>query len=77
MHYRTMFSLFQSHEDILYDVLGDLSFDDDDVVIDVSDCAGLEECCIAHFSQEGCKCKHSNGKPCCTLFSVDHYQRMR
>ena len=25
------FSLFQSHEDILYDALGDLSFEDDDI----------------------------------------------
>ena len=28
------FSLFQSHEDILYDALGDLSFEDDNIVID-------------------------------------------
>ena len=66
------FSLFQSHDDILCDVLGDLSFKHD-VVIDVSDSAELEERCIARFSQEGCKCQHFNGKPCCTLFSVDHY----
>ena len=32
------FSLFQSHEDILYDALGDLSFDEDDIAIDGSDC---------------------------------------
>ncbi len=62
------FTLFQSHEDILYDALGDLSFEDDDVVIDVSDRAELEERCIARFAQEGCKCKHFDGKPCCTFF---------
>lgn len=37
------FSLFQSHEDILYDALADLSFDDDDVVINISDCIEQEE----------------------------------
>ena len=71
------FSLFQSHEDILYDVLGDLSFDEDDIAIDVSDCKELEERCIARFAQEGCKCKHANGKPCCSLFSIDHYHGVR
>ena len=37
------FSLFQSYEDVLYDTLGDLPFDDDDIVIDVSDCAEVKE----------------------------------
>jgi hypothetical protein len=71
------FSLFRSYDDVLYDALGDLSFDDDDTVIDISDDAELEEHCIARFAKRGCKCKHFDGKPCCTIFSVDHYQRVR
>ena len=43
------FSLFQSHEDILYDALGDLFFDEDDIAIDISDCIELEECCVAQL----------------------------
>lgn len=43
----------------------------------MSDCAEVEERCIARFAKEGCRYKHFNGKPCCTLFSVDHYQRVR
>ena len=49
------FSLFLSHEDIQYDVLGDLSSDDDEIAIDVSDCVELEQCCIVRFAKEGCK----------------------
>ena len=71
------FSLFRSYDDVLYDALGDLSFDDDNTVIDVSDCAEMEEHSIARFAKGGYKCKHFNGKPCCTTFSVDHYQRVR
>ena len=47
------FSLFLSHENIQYDVLGDLSFEDDDIAIDVSDCVELEQCCIVWFAKEG------------------------
>ena len=43
------FSLFQSHKDILYDTLGDLSFEDDDIVIE------LEEQFIAQLAREGCR----------------------
>lgn len=32
---------------------------------------------MALFAQDGCRCKYFNGKPCCMLFSVDHYQRVR
>ena len=71
------FSLFRSYDDVLYDALGDLSFDDDNIIIDVSDCAEMEEHSITWFAKVGCKCKHFNGELCCTTFSVDHYQRVR
>ena len=34
------FSHFRLYDDVLYDALGDLSFDDDNIVIDVSDWDG-------------------------------------
>jgi hypothetical protein len=43
----------------------------------VIDSDELEEHLIARFAHEGCRCKHHNGQPCCTLFSADHYQRVR
>ena len=49
-------------------------FEDDDIVIN---CEEREEQFIARFAREGCRCKHYDGKPCCTIFSVDHYQRVR
>ena len=57
--------------------MAELSFEDDDTVVDVGDCAEIEERCIARFAREGCKCKHFNGEPCCRTFSVSHYQRVR
>ena len=47
------FSLFRSYDNVLYDALGDLSFDDDNIVIDVSDCAEMEEHSIARFARGG------------------------
>ena len=54
------FSLFDSHDDNLYDALADLSFEDEDVVIDVSDQPDLEEHSIHEFATKGCKCKQEN-----------------
>ena len=73
-------SLFFSHTTrscTMHDALAELSFEDDDTVVDVGDCAEIEERCIARFAREGCKCKHFNGEMCCRTFSVSHYQRVR
>ena len=44
------------------------------IVIDYEE---LEEQFIARFTCEGCRCKYYDGEPCCTVFSVDDYQRVR
>ena len=34
------------------------------------------ELCV-EFCEQTCKCRKADGKPCSTLFSIDHYEEMR
>ena len=69
--------MFQSYDDLLYDSLADLSFESDDVVLDVSDALELEEYCVTRFASAGCNCKYFGGEPCCKTFSGSHYLKVR
>ena len=68
--------MFQSYDDLPYNSLADLSFESDDVVLDISDVLELEECYVTRFASAGCNCKYFGGELCCKT-SGSHYLKVR